>query len=124
MNSFVRRSAFKEYSNAEVLVREGEANPFFHVVHEGEFSVQKGGFEIARLRVGDFFGEISLLQSSVATASIVALSPSRCLLMHRRDFLDFITQDFLIGLQFEAISSERLGQPIFPLGQSAFAETR
>ncbi len=121
---FAQRSQFKEFPEHESLIREGEGNQFFHIVHEGEFSVRKRDVEIARLRAGDFFGEISLLQSSVATASIVAVTPARCLVMPRRDFLDFITHDFLIGLQFEEISSRRLGKPIFPLGQAAFAEAR
>jgi hypothetical protein len=57
-------------------------------------------------------------------SEIVAVTPARCLVMPRRDFLDFITHDFLIGLQFEEISSQRLGKPIFPLGRAAFAEAR
>jgi len=122
--SFAQRSQFKEFPEQEALIREGESNQFFHIVHEGEFAVRKGDVEIARLRAGDFFGEISLLQSSVATATIVAVTPARCLVMPRRDFLDFITYDFLIGLQFEEISSKRLGKPIFPLGRAAFAEAR
>jgi CRP-like cAMP-binding protein len=122
--SFAQRSQFKEFPEQEALIREGESNQFFHIVHEGEFAVRQGDVEIARLRAGDFFGEISLLQSSVATATIVAVTPARCLVMPRRDFLDFITYDFLIGLQFEEISSKRLGKPIFPLGRAAFAEAR
>ena len=35
--------------------------------------------------------------------------------MHKRDFLQFFAKDSAIGLQFEAISSRRLGEPIFPL---------
>lgn len=121
---FAQRSQFKDFPKSEALIREGEDNLFFYIVQEGEFSVRKHDAEIARLRVGDFFGEISLLQSSVATASILPATSSRCLVMPRREFLDFITHDFLIGLQFEEISSRRLGKPIFPLAPAAFAEAR
>jgi hypothetical protein len=40
--------------------------------------------------------------------------------MNKRDFLQFLTKDALIGLQFESISSQRLGQPIFPLKGKSF----
>lgn len=121
---FAQRSQFKEFPPREPLIRQGEDNLFFYIVYEGEFSVRKNHAEIARLRLGDSFGEISLLQSSVANASILPVSSARCLVMPRRDFLEFITHDFLIGLQFEEISSRRLGKPIFPLDPAAFAEAR
>ncbi len=124
MGAFARRSRFQAFTEGDLLVRQGDANQYFHLVYEGELAVEKTGREVARLGVGDFFGEISLLQNSVATAAVVACTPGRCLVMGKRDFLDFITRDFLIGLQFEQISSTRIGRPIFPLAEAAFGDGR
>jgi len=113
--SFARRSIFQDFRPGEIVVTEGRENGFFHLIHEGEMRVLKRDKEVATLKSGQFFGEISLLQNSIATATIVAHTPCRNLLLSKTDFLNFITQDFLIGIQFEEISSKRLGRPIFPL---------
>ncbi len=120
--AFAKRSTFREFQAGEQLVVHGDTNQFFHVVYEGEIGVEKAGREVAILKSGDFFGEISLLQSSTSTAAVTARTPGRCLMMVRRDFLEFISRDFLIGLQFEDISSNRLGRPIFPLTHAVFID--
>ena len=115
MAAFARRAAFQDFKEGDTVIYEGRDNTFFYLIHEGEMSVLKYKKEVARLVMGNFFGEISLLQNSIATATIVAASPCRCLLVSKHEFLNFMTQDFMIGLQFEDISSKRIGQPIFPL---------
>lgn len=120
MFSFARRCAFQTCAEGEVLIEEEQDNQFFFVLYEGVLSVSKKGREVARLHAGDFFGEISALQNSAASATIRATGPARCLVMSKREFLQFLVNDFCIGLQFEAISSKRLGRPLFPLPQSAF----
>jgi len=97
-------------------VRKGEAFRFFCLVQEGEFSVMKGEVQVSRLRRGDFYGELSMLQDTVATVTIAASTPSRCLLIPISDFMQFITHDFAVGLQFEEIGSQRLGRSLFVSG--------
>jgi CRP-like cAMP-binding protein len=118
--AFAGRATFRDFHVGEKLVVHGDTNQFFHVVYEGELGVEKSGREIARLKTGDFFGEISLLQSSTATAAVIGRTQGRCLLLVKRDFLEFVSRDFLIGLQFEEISSSRMGRPIFPLAHAVF----
>ncbi len=115
MAAFSRRTVFQDFKQGDTVIYEGRDNTFFYLIYEGEMSVLKHKQEVARLVMGNFFGEISLLQNSIATATIVATSPCRCLLVSKHDFLNFMTQDFVIGLQFEDISSKRIGEPIFPL---------
>lgn len=124
-NSFARRSTFQEFKPGEAVIHEGADNPFFYLIYEGELSVLKQRHEVARLTSGAFFGEISLLQNSVATADIVSHTPSRCLAMSKHEFLQFVTGDFVIGLQFEQVGSQRLGMPLFPLkGRGSFEAAR
>lgn len=120
MTAFSRRATFADYKEGDYLIHEGEENQIFYLLYEGQLAVRQRRKEIAQLGIGDFFGEISLLQSSVAKATVVARTPARCLVMNKRDFLQFLTKDSLIGLQFESISSQRLGQPIFPLKGKSF----
>jgi CRP-like cAMP-binding protein len=123
MAAFTRRCQILEFTPGRVLVTEREPNHFFYVVYEGELSVLVGGKRVAKLGSGDFFGEISLLQNSVASATILAVNMGRCLVLSRKDFLEFITRDFVVGLHFEEIGSRRLGRPLLPLGHACFAET-
>lgn len=95
-------------------------NQFFYLIYDGLLEVLVEGKRVARLVTGDFFGEISLLQDSTTTADIRAVTESQCLVIQRRDFLNFISTDFLVGLQFEEISSKRLKHPIFPLTGVAY----
>lgn len=113
--AFARRASFQDYPADAFILHEGEDNHFFYLVHEGRLAVQRAQEEVAQLGIGDFFGEISLLQNSITKATIVTRTPARFLVMHKRDFLQFFAKDSSIGLQFEAISSRRLGEPIFPL---------
>jgi CRP-like cAMP-binding protein len=113
--AFARRTVFQDVLPCDTVIVEGRDNGFFYLIYEGEMRVLKNDKVVAKLTSGDFFGEISLLQNSLTTATIVAHTPCRNLIVSKHDFLNFITQDFLIGLQFEEISSQRLGRPLFPL---------
>ncbi len=120
LQRFASLSLMNNYSSDEVVVHAGQSNQFFHIVCEGAFKVTKKKATLAKLKTGDFFGEISLLQNSASTANVVALNECKSLSVHKREFLRFIGKDFFIGLQFEKISSKRLQRPIFPLQGRSF----
>jgi CRP/FNR family transcriptional regulator, cyclic AMP receptor protein len=77
----------------EVSVKEGEelateghfAHEFF-VIEDGEAEVLQGGSRIAELGPGDFFGEIALLETERRTATVVAATPMRVIVMFQREF--------------------------------------
>ncbi len=113
MAVFAQHAVFQDFVTGGTMVQAGEAFRFFCLVEEGEFAVMKKHKQVARLRRGDFYGELSQLQDSVSEVTIIASTPGRCLLVPLPDFLQFITRDFAVGLQFEEIGSERLGHPLF-----------
>lgn len=77
----------------EVAVREGHelatqgqfAHEFF-LIEEGSAEVTKDGERIAELGPGEFFGEIGLLETDRRTASVVATTPMRLIVMFQREF--------------------------------------
>ena len=77
----------------EVSVREGHelatqgqfAHEFF-LIEEGSAEVTKDGERIAELGPGEFFGEIGLLETDRRTASVVATTPMRLVVMFQREF--------------------------------------
>lgn len=62
------------------IVREGSSGAYLYVIIEGSVSVIKGksgggGTELAKLMPGDTFGEISLVDNGLRSASVIALTP-------------------------------------------------
>ena len=85
------------YQDGDVIVREGEERREMYVIGRGEVVVTKTiegrEVEIARLTRGDFFGEMSLLESlpryatvrSVGETRVLVIEPGYLLLKIRRN---------------------------------------
>jgi CRP-like cAMP-binding protein len=68
------------------IIRQGEYAQEFFVIVEGEADVVKDGERIAVLEAGQFFGEVGLLGNSWRTASVIARTPMRLLVLAPREF--------------------------------------
>lgn len=75
-----------EVPEGKHLVDEGKYAYEFFVIEEGTAAVRHGDEMVAELGPGDFFGEIALIESIRRTASVVATSPMRAVVMFGRDF--------------------------------------
>ena len=73
------RTVEVEYPAGRVIVRQGEVGTGFFVIAEGAADVIRDGAVIATLGVGDFFGELSVLDGRPRTAQVVASEPTVCL---------------------------------------------
>ncbi|MDX6450373.1 MAG: family transcriptional regulator, cyclic receptor protein [Gaiellaceae bacterium] len=69
-----------------VLATEGQFAHEFFVVEEGSAAVTHDGERIAELGPGEFFGEIGLLETERRTATVVATTPMRLIVMFQREF--------------------------------------
>ena len=56
------------------------------MIEDGVAEVRKGDKPIAELGPGDFFGEIALLETERRTASVIAKTPMRVIVMFQREF--------------------------------------
>jgi CRP/FNR family transcriptional regulator, cyclic AMP receptor protein len=68
------------------MTRQGERGREFFVLLEGDADVIKDGRSINTLGTGDFFGEIALVSDTPRTATVIATSPVRALVITDRSF--------------------------------------
>lgn len=87
LESLSRAATEMEASEDAVVVAQGARGDAFYIVAEGELKVLIDGTEVRRLRAGDSFGEIALLQDVERTATVMAMGPVRLVIVHREDFL-------------------------------------
>ena len=92
------------------MIDEDGENDRFFLIYEGRFQVSRGGKPIVTLGTGDYFGEISLLRNTPAISTVVAVEPSRCLILTRDEFLEFVSHDFLTGYAIEGELEQRMSQ--------------
>lgn len=68
------------------LATEGRFAHEFFAIQEGTAEVRHDGETIATLGAGDFFGEIALVQTDRRTATVVATSPMRLVVLSEASF--------------------------------------
>ncbi len=90
------------------LTTQGEPGDTFYVLLDGEARVDIDG-ELRRTLVpGDFFGEISMLDRGLGTATITTTKPSRLLVMSHAQFRDAIKANDALLIKVLAAMGERL----------------
>jgi CRP-like cAMP-binding protein len=90
------------------LTREGARGREFFVLVEGTADVRKNGRKINTLQSGDFFGEIALVSKAPRTATVVATSPIRALVITDRAFRQLLDHSPQIQLKVLEALAERL----------------
>jgi CRP/FNR family cyclic AMP-dependent transcriptional regulator len=75
-----------EFPANRVIARQGEIGTGFFLVVEGAVRVVRDGEELAILRPGEFFGELSVLDGLPRVAQVIATEPTRCLALASWDF--------------------------------------
>jgi CRP/FNR family transcriptional regulator, cyclic AMP receptor protein len=71
---------FKErrFAKGETVMKEGLGGAAFFVIESGEATVTVGGSERARLKAGDHFGEVALIDEGARTATVTAATEMAC----------------------------------------------
>jgi CRP/FNR family cyclic AMP-dependent transcriptional regulator len=87
-----------------VLTRAGEPGDEFFLIIDGTARVEVSAGKHLRVRPGEFFGEMSLLDGGPRSATVVADTPVRLLVISRRHFSELLrdvpglTQNLLMTL--------------------------
>jgi CRP-like cAMP-binding protein len=94
------------------LTVEGRPGREFFVLVEGEADVRKNGRKIRTLSGGDFFGEIALVSKRPRTASVVATTPVRVLVVTERSFRALLEKSPSIQSKVLSALAERVAADI------------
>lgn len=91
-----------------VLTREGRRGYEFFVILEGNASCTINGETVNHLEAGDFFGEVALLHGGTRSATIVAETPMKVIVIDSREFSGMIGDAPSAARQIMGKLAERL----------------
>ncbi len=97
-----------EAPTGQTLTTQGRLGDSFYVLLDGEADVAIDGEPRRTLKTGDFFGEISMLDRGLATATITTRTPARLLVMSHAQFRDAIKSSDGLLVKVLAAMGERL----------------
>jgi len=105
--------AERNFPKHQFIVREGEPGDTFFVIASGSVAVCRVASDgretiLSILKEGDFFGEMSMFDSSLRSASIKTLTEVRVGAVRRDDFLNLIDANPQIGRLLVIELSDRL----------------
>jgi CRP/FNR family transcriptional regulator, cyclic AMP receptor protein len=90
------------------MTRQGLPGREFFVLLEGSADVRKNGRRINTLGPGDFFGEISLVSRAPRTATVIATSPVRALVITDRSFRRLLDESPQVKTKVMEAMAQRL----------------
>jgi CRP-like cAMP-binding protein len=90
------------------LTTQGRPADTFYVLLDGEADVHIDGQPRRRLRQGDFFGEISMMDRGPATATVTTTTPAKLLVMSHAQFRDAIKASDGLLVKVLSAMGERL----------------
>jgi CRP-like cAMP-binding protein len=104
----------KEYKDGEIIVRQGDVGECMYVIQTGKVEVyQETGDKEVRLAIldeGDFFGEMSIFEQEVRSASVKASGDVRVLTIDKKNFLRRIHEDPSLAFHIVKNMSKRIRQ--------------
>jgi len=108
LRAIARISEVIEVPEDTVLARSGAPGEEFFLILDGSARVEVSPRKRARLEPGQYFGEMSLLDGGPRSASVVAETPLRLLVIKRRDFATLLREAPELTQSLLATLSRRL----------------
>jgi len=97
-----------EWPEGKTLIKEGRLGSEFFILIEGTVSVSRGGEKLRDLAAGEWVGEVALISSVPRTATVVATSPIRALVLTRAGFSQLMKDSPSIAAKVLAVLGERV----------------
>jgi CRP-like cAMP-binding protein len=80
LQKLLRLSKIREYEDGELIIREGDLDPWLYFLLIGKIKITKEGMEINTIdKKGEIFGEMRIVDFMKRSASVVAVGKTICL---------------------------------------------
>jgi cAMP-dependent protein kinase regulator len=74
------------WHDGESIVTQGEYGHSFYIIVEGQVIVKKDNAEVARLKKGDYFGEMALMYNQPRAATVLSVNEVKTVRLDRKSF--------------------------------------
>ena len=91
-----------------MIIQEGAPGDAFYVIEKGSAKVTVGGESTGSLGVGDFFGELALLDDLPRTATVTATEPTTLFVIESDAFSVFLDESSKVVIKMLATMTERI----------------
>ena len=99
----------KNYIKSDIVIEKGEAGENLFIIADGIVEViGEGGMNIAFMKEGDVFGEMSLLTGNPAGATIQVVEPTRMLYIDAKNFKHVLNKIPSLQMYFTQLIAKRL----------------
>lgn len=112
----LKLSRIREYEDGEIIISEGDNDPWLYFLLAGKISIKKQNIEIASIdKKGEIFGEMRIIDSMSRSASVYAVGNTVCLAVNtsaqnklstesgREERLDFLLLLYRIFAEYMSI---------------------
>jgi CRP-like cAMP-binding protein len=119
----------KLYRDGEVVARQGERGDCMLVIQEGQLAVFKEHegrlpVRVAVLNKGDIFGEMSLFEQEIRSATVQSVGESRVLTVDKKTFIRRVQEDPTLAFNLVRIMSQSIRNLIEETGERRTHERR
>ncbi|MFO0760192.1 MAG: cyclic nucleotide-binding domain-containing protein [Byssovorax sp.] len=98
------------FSPGERIVHEGDPGGDLFVVLQGRVAVEAGGVTMATLEPGGHFGEMGLVDAAPRSASVLAVEPTKVLLIPRAEMMGLMHREPVVGVKLLWVLAQSLSQ--------------
>lgn len=103
----------KLYRDEEIVVQQGDSGNCMFAVQEGILAVMKEHegrppVQIAELKQGDIFGEMSIFEKEIRSATVKAVGEARVLTVDKKTFLRRVQEDPSLAFNLVRMMSQRI----------------
>ena len=80
LGKMLRLSKARQYKDGEIIIKEGDIDPWFYFLLSGRVRIVKDGVTITTIsKIGEIFGEMRILDRLSRSASVYAVGETICL---------------------------------------------
>jgi CRP/FNR family cyclic AMP-dependent transcriptional regulator len=107
-----KKALGRQFSDGEVIIKQGEEGDCLYVIQQGRVEVidESDGNEtkLAELKEADFFGEMGLFEKDIRSCTIRSLGGTKVLTIDKRNFFRTVQKDPSIAYRILEMMSSRL----------------